>query len=108
MSQTTSRSLLTHGIPVAKRPKRSRKAIVSIAYFVVPLAIGFGLLQFLQRAPLRDLPFDTPAAFYPNIDYSGCAGRAEAVVLGETVWPPLAAILGEQLRAKHPPAGRRK
>lgn len=109
MSQTTSRSLLTHGIPVAKRPKRSRKAIVSIAYFVVPLAIVVALWQLGTTVspspffppPLRiaenlwKLLFGGPAFFTPVFfgDFLTTVGR---MILGfaiGAVWGMLIGIV---------------
>lgn len=57
---TTNRSLLTHGIPTAQRPPRNRKALISVAYFVVPLAVLIGLWQLattLAPSPFFPAPF---------------------------------------------------
>ncbi|GLI26539.1 nitrate ABC transporter permease [Agromyces rhizosphaerae] len=45
MTGTSQRSLLTHGIPVARRPRRDRRFLLSLAYFVVPLAVVVALWQ---------------------------------------------------------------
>jgi ABC-type nitrate/sulfonate/bicarbonate transport system permease component len=53
-----TRSLETHGIPIARRPRRSRKALISLGYFVVPLAVLVSLWQL--ATVLNPSPFFPP------------------------------------------------
>lgn len=58
MTVTTPRSVYTHSIPVSRRPRRGKKALISLAYFAVPLIVLVALWQLATT--LAPSPFFPP------------------------------------------------
>lgn len=66
MTQTGSRALATHSIAVVRRPKRSFRALISVAYFVIPLVIAAALWQ--AATVIAPSPFfPTPLKIIENL-----------------------------------------
>lgn len=64
--QSAPHSLLTHGIPTVRRPRRGRRFLVGLAYFVIPLAVvvaAWQLATTLAPSPF----FPPPAAIAANL-----------------------------------------
>lgn len=100
--QAAPHSLLTHGVPTVRRPRRGRRLLVGLAYFLVPLVAVVALWQLVTvlapspffppplaiAANLGKLLFGGPAVFTPVFygDFLTTVGRMVVGFLIGAVW----------------------